>query len=315
LAAIKTRRAGKKWSGNRSSNWQFRRNISLYVMLLPALLGLAVFTLYPMYGLIIAFQDFDPLLGIEKSPFVGFDNFIQLFKQKDIAEILRNTLIIAIGKIVVSLFASLVFALLLNEVKINWYKRTIQSLSYVLHFLSWVIFGGMLLNFLSLDGIVNKGLTSIGLGPIFFLGDSFTFPFTLIFTDVWKEFGFGAVLFLAALTGIDPTLYEAAAVDGANRWQQTIHITIPGITPMITLLACLNLGSVLNAGFEQILVLYNPVVYSTGDIIDTYVYRAGLVDLQFSLATTVGLLKAVVGFVLIAVSYKLADRFANYRIF
>jgi putative aldouronate transport system permease protein len=315
LAAIKTRGVDKKWPVKRSSNWQFKRNLSLYVMLLPAFLGLAVFTLFPMYGLIIAFQNFDPLLGIEKSPFVGFDNFIQLFKQRDIPEIIRNTLIIAIGKIVVSLFASLVFALLLNEVRVSWYKRTIQSLSYVLHFLSWVIFGGMLLNFLSLDGIVNKGLTSIGLSPIFFLGDSFTFPFTLIFTDVWKEFGFGAVLFLAALTGIDPTLYEAAAVDGANRWQQTVHITIPGITPMITLLACLNLGSVLNAGFEQILVLYNPVVYSTGDIIDTYVYRAGLVDLQFSLATTVGLLKAVVGFVLIAVSYKLADRFANYRIF
>ncbi len=284
-------------------------------MLLPAVIGLALFTYYPMYGLIIAFQRFDPLLGFSRSPFVGLENFRRIFSTPDTYAIIRNTLVIAAGKLALGLLASLAFALLLNEVRVAWFKRTIQSLSYVLHFLSWVILGGILLRILSLDGIVNQGIRAIGLPPIFFLGDTRVFPFTMIVTDVWKEFGFGAIIYLAAITSIDPTLYEAAAVDGANRWQRMRHITLPSIAPVVALVACLSLGSILNAGFEQILVLYNPVVFATGDIIDTYVYRAGLLNYEFSLATAFGLLKSVVGLILIALSYWLAERFANYRIF
>jgi putative aldouronate transport system permease protein len=294
---------------------RLRRLLPLYIMLLPAVIGLALFTYYPMYGLIIAFQRFDPLLGFSRSPFVGLENFRRIFSTPDTYAIIRNTLVIAAGKLALGLLASLAFALLLNEVRVAWFKRTIQSLSYVLHFLSWVILGGILLRILSLDGIVNQGIRAIGLPPIFFLGDTRVFPFTMIVTDVWKEFGFGAIIYLAAITSIDPTLYEAAAVDGANRWQRMRHITLPSIAPVVALVACLSLGSILNAGFEQILVLYNPVVFATGDIIDTYVYRAGLLNYEFSLATAFGLLKSVVGLILIALSYWLAERFANYRIF
>jgi putative aldouronate transport system permease protein len=296
-------------------NWRFRRNLPLYLMLLPALIGLALFTYYPMYGLIIAFQRYDPLLGFDRSPFVGLDNFRRIFTSPDTYAIVRNTLVIAVGKLVLGLVASLTFALLLNEIRVTWFKRTIQSLSYLLHFLSWVIFGGILLNILSLDGLMNRALEALGLPPIFFLGSTTAFPATMIVTDVWKEFGFGAIIYLAAITNIDPTLYEAAAVDGANRSQRIRHITLPSIMPVVVLVACLNLGSILNAGFEQILVMYNPVVFATGDIIDTFVYRAGLLNYEFSLATAFGLLKGVVGLILIALSYWLADRFANYRIF
>ncbi len=297
------------------SNWRLRRDIPLYIMLLPGVIGLLVFSYFPMYGVIIAFQNFDPLLGFAGSPWVGLENFRLLLGQPDMFQIVRNTLLISIGKIILGQSFSILFALLLSEVRWDVYRRSIQSLSYVLHFLSWVIFGGILLDILSLDGIVNRGIAAVGLPKIAFLGSAAVFPGTIIATDIWKEFGFGAILYLAALTGIDPTLIEAAAVDGAGRFQRIWYIKIPGIASMIVLLAALSLGSVLNAGFEQVLILYNPAVYTTGDIIDTWVYREGLVGLQFSLGTAVGLLKAGIGFVLIALSYWLADRFANYRIF
>lgn len=295
--------------------WTFRHNLPLYVMLLPALVGLIVFSIIPLYGLVIAFQNYDPLMGFFDSPFVGMDNFRVLFEQPEAWTLFRNTMVIAIGKIVAGTVASLVFALMLNEVRVTWFKRTVQSFSYVLHFLSWVIFGGILLQMLSLDGIVNQGLTAIGLPAIPWLSEPGIFPLTMIGTDVWKEFGFGAILLLAALTAIDPTLYEVAAVDGANRWQRMIHVTLPGLVPMLVLLSTLSLGAVLDAGFDQILILYSPIVHSTGDILDTYVYRTGLIGLQFSPAAAVGLLKSVVGLILIATSYVLARRLAGYRIF
>lgn len=296
-------------------SWRVRRHLPLYLMLLPAVLGLVVFSYYPMYGLRIAFQDYDPLLGFDGSPWVGFGIFRRLLSLPDTWTILRNTVIIASGKIVLGQLLAIAFALMLNEIRVNWYKRTIQSLSYLLHFLSWLLFGGILLDLLSLDGVVNRGLGAVGLSPVFFLGNPTVFPATLIVSDVWKEFGWSAIIYLAALTGIDPALQEAAAVDGATRWQRVLHINLPGIMPTIVLLATLNLGWVLNAGFEQVLVLYNPAVYGTGDIIDTYVYRTGLLGFQYSLGTAVGLLKSVTGLVLITFAFYLARRFANYRIF
>jgi putative aldouronate transport system permease protein len=299
----------------RRRSWMFRHDLPLYLMLLPALVGLTVFSIFPLYGLIIAFQNYDPLMGFFASPFVGLDNFRLLFGQPEVWSLFRNTLVIAVGKIVAGTLASLVFALLLHEVRLTWFKRTVQSFSYVLHFLSWVIFGGILLQVLSLDGMVNQLLQVVGLPAVSWLGDPAIFPLTMVGTDVWKEFGFGAILLLAALTGIDPTLYEVAAVDGANRWQRMWHVTLPGLVPMLILLCTLSLGAVLDAGFDQILVLYSPIVHATGDILDTYVYRTGLIGLQFSPAAAVGMLKSVVGLVLIATSYVLARRLAGYRIF
>ena len=195
-------------------------------------------------------------------------------------------------------------------------KRTVQTLIYLPHFLSWVILAGVFIDLLSpTEGIVNRFLGVFGLEPIYFLGDESWFPYTMVLTDVWKEFGFGTIIYLAALTGIDPTLYEAAVVDGAGRFRQTLHITLPGILPTIVLMTVLALGNVLNAGFDQIYNLLSPQVYSTGDIIDTMVYRLGLQQVQYSTATAVGLFKSVISFALISVSYLLAYKFADYQIF
>ncbi|MCS7055313.1 MAG: ABC transporter permease subunit [Thermoflexales bacterium] len=291
----------------------------LYAMLLPALILLALFHFYPIWGVLIAFKDYSPVKGILDSPWVGLDNFRRFFESQNAWPIIRNTLFIAIGKIFFVQLAALVFALMLNEVRIRIFKRAIQTATTLPHFLSWVIIGGIMVQILSTTGVVNRVIGLLGIAPIRFLGRPDIFPWTLIFSEVWKEFGFAAVIYLAALTAINPELYEAAAVDGAGRFGRLFHITLPGIRPTIVLMACLSLGSVLNAGFEQVLVLYNPVVYRTGDIIDTFVFRVGLVGQggmpDYGLGAAVGLLKSGIGFFLILLSYWLADRFANYRIF
>ena len=191
-----------------------------------------------------------------------------------------------------------------------------QTLIYLPYFLSWVILSGVLLDILSpSQGIVNQLLQGIGIKPIFFLGDNRWFPFTLVISNEWKEFGFSTIVYIAAILGINPSLYEAAVVDGASRWRQTWHITLPGMAPIIVLMATLSVGNILNAGFEQVFNLYSPIVYQSGDIIDTFVYRIGMVDAQYGVATAVGLFKSVISFILISLSYVLAYRFANYRIF
>ncbi|MNC22451.1 putative multiple-sugar transport system permease YteP [compost metagenome] len=229
---------------------------------------------------------------------------------------LWNTLFIAILKIAAGLIIPVIFALLLNEVAGAWFKRTIQTTIYFPYFLSWVILGGILIDILSpSSGIVNQFLGWFGVKPIFFLGNEKWFPYTLVLTDTWKGFGYGTIVYLAALTGIDQSLYEAATVDGANRWKQMLNVTLPGMLPIITLMTVLSLGNVLNAGFEQVFNLYSPMVYSTGDIIDTFVYRLGLVEAQYGVATAVGLFKSVISLILIVISNKLANRYAGYRIF
>jgi putative aldouronate transport system permease protein len=296
-----------------------RQHWPLYVMLVPALVMLALFHFYPMWGVLIAFKDYSPAKGFGESPWVGLANFKRFFASESATIVIRNTLFISIGKIVLGQFAAVIFALMLNEVRIRLFKRLVQTSTTLPYFLSWVIIGGIMVQVLSTGGLVNSVVKAVGLRPIRFLGDPNVFPWTLIFSDVWKGFGFGAVIYLAALTSINPELYEAAAVDGAGRFGRMLHVTIPGIQPTIVLMACLSLGGILNAGFEQVLVLYNPVVYKTGDIIDTFVFRIGLVGQggmpDFSLGTAVGLFKSVIGFALISLSYWLADRLANYRVF
>jgi len=291
----------------------------LYAMLLPALLLLALFHFYPIWGVLIAFKDYSPVKGLLASPWVGLDNFRRFFDSPNALPIIRNTLFIAVGKIIFGQLVAIVFSLMLNEIRVRLFKRAVQTATTLPHFLSWVIIGGIMVQILSTSGPVNRLLGGLGIPPIRFLGKANIFPWTLIFSEVWKEFGFGAVIYLAALTAINPELYEAAAVDGAGRFARLIHITLPGIRPTIILMACLSLGGVLNAGFEQVLVLYNPVVYKTGDIIDTFVFRVGLVGQgglpDYCLGTAVGLFKSGIGFFLIMLSYWLADKFANYRIF
>ncbi|MDQ0169812.1 ABC transporter permease [Paenibacillus tundrae] len=292
-----------------------KRTWPFHVMLLPAIIFLIIFSYVPMGGIVMAFQNYKPWLGISGSDWVGLDNFRYLFEREDSLQVIWNTLIIAVLKLIFNLCVPFVFAILLNEVRKMAIQRTIQTLVYLPHFLSWVILGGILLDLLSTGGLVNRVLGNFGLGPYFFLGDNSLFRPTIILTDVWKEFGYNMIVFLAALAGINPALYEAAEIDGANRWKQTLHITVPSLVPMLMVVGTLALGNVLNAGFDQIFNLYNPLVYQTGDIIDTFVYRSALENGEMGFATAIGLFKSVISMVLILVSYSLAKKYAGYRIF
>lgn len=284
-------------------------------MVLPGILFLILFSIVPMFYSIMAFENFKPNRGITGSEWVGLENFKYLFELPDSKQIFFNTIFLAVLKIIANLIVPLLFALLLNEVRVRFLRKWIQTIVYLPHFLSWVLLATIFFDVFSLDGIVNKAFSLFGVDPILFFASNQWFPGIIVGTDVWKEFGFNAIIYLAALTGINPTLYEASSIDGASRFRQLIHVTLPGVSTTIVLLATLSLGNVMNANFDQIFNMYNPLVYQSADIIDTYVYRVGLNELQYSLATAVGLLKSVVSFILIVFSYVLASRFANYRIF
>jgi putative aldouronate transport system permease protein len=287
----------------------------LYAMIIPALVMLAVFAYYPMYGTVIAFQKFNPGLGFFRSPWVGLANFERLFDSPTFPRVIGNTMIIAISQMLVGQFSAVLLALSLNEIRIIWFKRFMQNLLYMPHFLSWVVLGGILMEILSPFGIVGKAQTAMGLEPIIFLGSNDWFRPTLVITNLWKEVGWGTIIYLAALTGVDPEIYEAAAIDGASRFQRIWHISIPSILPTIVLIASLNLGNVMQANFEQVFMLYNPTVYQTGDIVDTYVYRMGLIQAEFGISAAAGLFKSLIGFLLIIFSYRIADKYAGYKIF
>lgn len=276
---------------------------------------LVIFSIIPMFGIVMAFQNFVPAKGIFGSKFVGLAQFQRLFMLPDFRQILENTLIIALSKIIIGTLLAIVFAVLLNECRNVRYKRFIQTAVYLPHFLSWVILAVMFSNIFSYTGIINQLITALGGEPVMFMISNTWFRPIIIGTDVWKEFGYNAVIYVAAMTSIDPSLYEAADIDGAGRWKKIMHITLPGILPTIILMGTLSIGNVLNAGFDQVFNMYSPLVYRTGDIIDTYVYREGLVNIQYSFATAVGLFKSIISFALLTTAYKLADKFCGYRIF
>lgn len=284
-------------------------------MLLPAVIILIIYSYIPMLGIVIAFQDYKPYLGFFHSNFVGLDNFTRLFTTPGFGQALYNTVFIASLKIITGILVPVTFALLLNEVRITAYKRMVQTIIYLPYFVSWVLMAGIIIDILSpTDGIVNEILVLFGAKPIFFLGNNKWFPSVLIGTNIWKDFGWGTIIYMAALAGVDPTLYEAAIVDGAGRWKQTMHVTLPCIASTIVLLLVLSLGSILNAGFDQIYNLISPVTMKSGDIIDTLVYRLGFKNAQFSLATAAGLFKSGISCVLIVISYKLAYRLTGYKV-
>lgn len=290
---------------------------SLHLMLLPGVLILFIYTVLPFFGNFMAFQDFQPAKGFFRSRWVGFENFKYMLMLPDTFKIFRNTFVIAVGKIIFNLAASIFFAILLYEMGGKRFKKAVQTICFLPHFLSWVILAVIFRDLLDGSGIINALLLKMGIidEAIVFLGSNKFFQGFIIGTDVWKEFGYGAIIFIAALAGINQELYEAAAIDGASRLRRIWHITLPGILVTIVLVATLNIANVLNAGFDQVYNLYSPIVYETGDIIDTYVYRMSFESAQYSLATAVGLLKSIVSFILIVTSNFMANKFANYRIF
>ena len=293
---------------------RLKREWQMHLMLLPGIVLVFIFSYIPLYGLIIAFEKYNPGMGFS-SPWVGLDNFTYLFAQPNFVRTIWNSLYIAVFKIFGGIVASVFFALLLNEIGNKVAKRVFQTLIYIPNFLSWVIMAGVMMDLLATDGLVNRWLPRLGMEPGNSLRNPEVFPWTMIVSDIWKGFGFGTVVYLAALTGIDPELYEAAKVDGAKRIRQIRYITLPLLMPTIILMLVLSLGGIMNAGFDQIYNLYSPVVYETGDIIDTYVYRLGIAQAQYSVGAAIGMFKSVISFILVSLSYILADKLAHYKIF
>lgn len=285
-------------------------------MLIPGIVFLILFNIVPfIMGFPISFTNYVPAKGIWGSKWVGLYWFRYMFMIPDATRVFFNTLIIASGKIIMGLTVPIVFSLLLNEVHCGWYKRLTQTLVYLPHFLSWVILSDVFTSMLAVDGIINNVIAALGGERIFFLARDDLFRPILIITETWKEFGFGTIVYLAAITSIDPSLYDSSALDGASRLQDMIYITLPSIRPTIVLMAVLSLSGILNGGFDQVFNMYSPLVYSTGDIIDTYVYRVGMVNMQYSLSSAVGMFKSVISIVLMTATNYLAKRFAGYRIF
>lgn len=287
----------------------------LYLMIaLPALL-LLIYSYGPMFGLVMAFQKFEPAKGFLHSEWAGLENFRRILMLPDIWQVVWNTFFIATMKIVLGMIAAILTALLLNELNNQKFKKGVQTIIYAPYFFSWVVLGGIFREMLSREGLVNQFLGLFGVPATAWLGDAEAFPWIIILLDVWQMTGFNAIVYLAAISNTNPTLYEAASIDGAGRFQQVLKITLPSIMSYIILMLVLNMGYVLSAGLDQILMLYSPAVYSTGDVIDTWVYRAGIKDAQYSLAAAVGLFRSVVSFVLVSVSYIIAKKKFNYDIF
>lgn len=296
---------------------RFKRELPFHLMLLPGVIITFIFSYIPMAGMVIAFQKFIPAKGLfGDQKWIGLGNFEYLLSMPGALKALRNTVQIASCKIILTLIVPIVVAILLNEVRSTKFKKFVQTAIYLPYFISWVVFAGIMIDVLSPStGIVNQFLGKFGIEPIFFLGSNKYFQGTIIWTDVWKGFGFGTVVYLAAITGIDPGLYEAATMDGANRFRKMWHITLPGMRMIIVLMTVLSLGNILNAGFDQVHNLLSPQVYETGDIIDTFIYRIGMIDAQFGPATAMGVFKSLVSCTFISISYYISYKFFDYRIF
>lgn len=286
-----------------------------HLMLLPCVALLLVFYVVPFFGNIIAFEKFVPAKGVLGSTWVGLDNYRRLLRFADFWQAVRNTICISVAKMVLGIIVPVAFALVLNECHALRFKKLVQTIVYLPHFMSWVILAVIFNNMFSATGLVNQLVTAMGGKAQLWMINSNAFPHILVWTETWKEFGYGAIVYLAAITAINPELYEAADMDGATRLQKVRHITLPSIVPTMILMATLALRNVLNGGFDQVFNMYSPLVYSTGDIIDTYIYRMCLVNLQFSMSAAVSLIKSLIGFVLIVFSYFCANRYAGYTIF
>jgi putative aldouronate transport system permease protein len=292
-----------------------RQEGAFHFMLLAPVIMVFIYRYVPMGGIVLAFKTYRPRLGIFGSPWIGIENFKILFGMPGFLDAIRNTIVIALAKIILGIAIPVVFSLMLNEVNNISVKKTVQTIVYLPHFISWVLMAGIIIKMMAQYGIINKGLGIFGVEPIMFLSDKIKFPYVIVFTDVWKEFGYASIVYLAAITGIDPNLYEAAQIDGAGRWRQTLNVTLPGMVPTIILMTALSLGRVLDAGFDQVFNLYSPVVYKTGDILDTFTYRMAFQNSQFAISTAASLFKSAIGCFMIVFSYRAAYKLSGYQIF
>ncbi len=305
----------KQKSGIKYTMSLYYRQRYLFIALIPALVYYIIFHYGSMYGLLIAFKDFNFSKGILGSPWVGLANFKLFLNSRDFVTVLSNTLTISLMQLIIGFPMPIIFALLLNEIRISSYKRVIQTVSYMPHFLSWVVLAGIFIEILSPSrGIVNVVLMKMGFEPIHFMASKTWFRWVLVFTSIWKEMGWNSIIYLAALTGIDACLYEAASIDGASRIKQMYYVTIPSILPIVSIMLIMSIGKLLNDNFDQIINMYNSSVYSVADVISTYVYRMGLVDFKYSFATAVDVFKNVIAFMLVIIANSVAKRLGDYGI-
>jgi putative aldouronate transport system permease protein len=289
-----------------------KKNKYLYILFFPVFLYYVIFKYWPMYGIIIAFKNYNLFKGVAESPWVGFKHFDQFLHSIYFWRLIRNTLAINMYDLLVGFQAPITLALLLNEVRHKAFKKTVQTISYLPHFVSTVIIVSMVVNFLSpSSGLINNIIASLGFQKVEFLSEPRYFWGVFTAMNIWKGVGFGSIIYLASLASIDQELYEAATVDGANRWRQTWHITLPGIAPTIIIMFLLRIGHLLEVGYESIILMYNSKIYETADVISTYVYRRGLLDADYSFATAVGLFQSVIGLILIVMSNKLSKKLSE----
>lgn len=293
-----------------------RRDKYLYLLILPGVLFFILFKYVPMWGIVIAFQEYSPYLGVFKSEWVGIEHFIRFFSNPDFMLLFRNTMMISLLNLLFFFPLPIILSLLLNELNNELFKRVIQSIVYLPHFLSWVIIAGISFLLLSQSsGVINMIMESMGLPKYDFLTNADTFWGLLVLQNIWKETGWGTIIILAAITGVDTQLYEAAKIDGANRWRQTWHITLPAIRSVILVLLILRLGHIMDVGFEQVFLMSNGAVARVADVFETYVYRNGIGQGQFSYSTAVGLFKSVVGLILVVLANRLAKRIGEEGVY
>lgn len=286
----------------------------IYFLIIPGIIYFLIFNYYPLYFLQVAFKKYSIFGTIDSSPWIGFQNFIRLFKTHYFMQAFENTVILSVMYKVFGFPVPIILALLLNEIRHSIYKRSVQTLVYIPHFLSWVIVGSIWITLLSPEGgIINEVLKLLGVEPIFFMADQKLFRWVIVFTHIWKECGWGTIIYLAAISGVDSDIYEASVIDGANRFQQAIKITFPCILPTILVVFILSLAKVLNI-FEQVFVMYNPIVAPVSETLDTYVYQLGIKKGDISLATTVGLFKNIISLGLILLTNKISQKLQGYSI-
>lgn len=292
------------------------RDVPLYLLLLPAVSLLFVFHYLPIYGVVISFQDYSPFKGIRGSPWVGLRNFASFLGDPTFWQVMRNTVLFNVYKIVWGFPVPIIFALLLNEIQVGSWKRTVQTISYLPHFISWVVAAALVVSVLSpTTGIVNKVLVSVfHMEPVYFITERRYFRSIVVAADIWKGFGMSAVYYVAAMTAVDPELYEAARIDGTDRWRQAWHITLPGISNIIVVMLILRIGAIVTIGFEDIFLLYNPLVYEIADVISTYTYRLGIEGSQFSQNSAIGLTQSLVNFALVFSANRVARKVAGWSL-
>jgi putative aldouronate transport system permease protein len=292
-------------------------NKGLYLLIIPVVVYLIIFNYVPMAGIVLGFERFTPKNGVYMSEWVGLKHFVTFFSSVFFVRVLKNTLILSLYSIIFGFPAPIIFALLLNELDNEYYKKVIQVVSYMPNFISTVVISGIIIDFVASDGVITDLLVKIG-----FLKEAKNllsvpeyFRSIMVISDLWQQVGFGSILYLAALTGIDQELYEAAVIDGANRWKQTLHVTLPGIMPTVVIMLIMRIGGLMNANQEKILLLYNPLIYETSDVIGTFVYRKGLLEADYGYSTAVGIFNSIVNVILLFIANGVSRKYSETSLF